>query len=130
MSVPIARAAGALLAIEAVGLLALAGWQVVALLGEDTMAAASAIALIVLTVVGAVAVAAFAGAVWTARSWGRSGGIVTQLLILAVAVGAVTGPYPQVGTALLLAAPALLGIGLLLAAARSAHRESPDPSGR
>ena len=46
-----------------------------------------------LTAVGAAAVLAFAVAIWRGQSWGRSGGIVTQLLILAVALGAVTGAY-------------------------------------
>lgn len=123
----IARFAAALIALEAVGLLALAGWQVVALSGADTMSPASAVALIVLTVLGAVAVGAFAGATWSDRSWGRSGGVVTQLLILAVAVGAVTGPYPHAGTALGLGLPALAGLVLLVLAAREANRAASAP---
>lgn len=121
MTPTFARASGVLLAAEALGLLALAGWQLVALLGADTASAVTAVALIVLTAVGAVAIAAFAWAAWTGRSWGRSGGIVTQLLILAVAFGALTGPYPHLGTALLLGVPAVAGVALLLAAAREAH---------
>jgi hypothetical protein len=117
----IARIAAALLALEAVGIAALAAWQVVALAGADTSDPVSAVALIVLTVIGAVAVAAFAGATWSGRSWGRSGGVVTQLLILAVAVGAVTGPYPHAGTAVALALPAVAGLMLLFLAAREAH---------
>ena len=61
----------------------------------DTDSIESAIALLVLTAVGAVAVLAFAVATWRGQSWGRSGGIVTQLLILAVALGAVTGAYAR-----------------------------------
>ncbi len=34
---------------------------------------------------------AFAVGIWRGWSWGRSGGIVTQLLIIAVAIGAMTG---------------------------------------
>ena len=52
----------------------------------DTDDAVSSIALIVLTAIGAVALAAFALAVWRGHSWGRSGGIVSQLLVIAVAL--------------------------------------------
>lgn len=118
----IARPAAVLLGAEAVGILALAGWELVALVSHDTADPVSAVALIVLTVIGAVAVAAFAAAVWAGRSWGRSGGIVTQLLILAVALGAVTGSYPQPGTAAALAIPAIIVFVLLVLAAREAQR--------
>jgi len=128
MARTLARVAAALLAVEALGVLALAGWQVVALAGADTSSSVSAIALIVLTVVGAAAVAAFAGATWSGRSWGRSGGVVTQLLILAVAGGALTGPFPHLGTALGLAVPAIAGLALLFAAARAAHPRGAEPS--
>ncbi len=57
---PIRLAAAALLGLEAFGILALAGWQVVALIGGDTDSVASSIALIVLTVIGAAIVGAFA----------------------------------------------------------------------
>lgn len=127
----IARVAAALLALEALGVLALAAWQVVALAGADTADPVTAVALIVLTIVGAAAVGAFAAAVWAGRSWGRSGGIVTQLLILAVALGAVTGEHPHLGVALALAMPALGGLVLLFLAARDAHaaEETPTPEG-
>ncbi|GAA3652760.1 histidine kinase [Microbacterium marinilacus] len=118
----VARIAAAVVALEAVGVLALAGWQIVALVGHDTTSAVSAIALIVLTVVGAAAIAAFAAATWAGRSWGRSGGIVTQLLVLAVAGGALTGAYPHLGTALALGVPALVALVLLFLAAREANR--------
>jgi hypothetical protein len=117
------RAATVVLAIEAVGLLALAGWQVVALTSGDTESAVSAVALIVLTVAGAAAVAAFAAATWRGASWGRSGGIVTQLLILAVALGAATGAYAHPLVGLALAVPAVVGFVLLVLAVRTAARE-------
>jgi hypothetical protein len=127
---PPARTASIVLAIEAVGILALAGWQVLALLAGDTESAVSAVALIVLTVIGAAAVGAFAGATWRGASWGRSGGVVAQLLILAVALGAATGAYahPLVGVAL--AIPAIVGlIALILAIRRAAKdREGSGPS--
>ena len=126
-----ARVAAALLALEAVALLALAGWQIVAMLGNDTASVATAIALVVLTLIGAVAVGAFAFAVLRDRSWGRSGGIVIQLLVLAVALGAVTGPAPSISFAVVIAVPAIAGLVVLFAAARraGARRRTDAPEG-
>lgn len=120
------RIAGFLLALEGIGLLVLVGWQVVALVDGDTGILTTALALLVLTIAGAAIVLAFAGATWRRISWGRSGGIVTQLLILAVALGAATGAYAQPFSALLLAVPAVVVLGTLIWATRtSAPREAP-----
>ncbi|MDT0115722.1 histidine kinase [Microbacterium sp. PRF11] len=124
---PVRLAAAVVLGLEAVGILALAGWQTVALIGGDTDSVVSSIALIVLTVIGAVAVGAFG--VSTARdvSAGRSGGIVTQLLILSVAIGAITGEWAAPGIAALIALPAVIGLVLLvLAVRRAAPRRRDD----
>lgn len=118
------RIAAVLLALEGVAIVALVIWQVWALSTGDTDTVESAIALIVLTAVGAVAVIAFALASWRGQSWGRSGGIVTQLLILAVALGAVTGAYADLVTGLALALPAVVTLVLLLLAVRAAGREA------
>ena len=116
------RVAAALVALEGLGVLALAAWQIVALFSGDTGSIESAIALVVLTVVGAAAVLAFAVATWREQSWGRSGAIVTQLLVLAVALGAATGAYADAGIALVLAVPAILVLVLLVLAVRHAGR--------
>ena len=100
------RLSAVLLGLEALALLVVAGWEIVA--------------LVVLTAVGAAAVAAFGVATVRGRSWGRSGGIVTQLLMLAVALGAVTGPAPAYGFALAVALPAVVGLVLLFTAVRRA----------
>ncbi|WP_295790569.1 histidine kinase [uncultured Microbacterium sp.] len=116
---PIRLAASALLGLEALGILALAGWQTVALIGGDTDSVVSSIALIVLTVIGAAIVGAFAVATARDVSAGRSGGIVTQLLILSVAIGAVTGEWASPGIAILIAVPAVIGLVLLVLAVRA-----------
>jgi len=121
-----ARTAAVLVGLEGIGLLALAAWQVVALTGGDTGSALSAIALIVLTVVGAVVVLAFAGGMLRGRSWGRSGAIVTQLLVLAVAVGAATGQYAHPLVGLALAVPAIVCLVLVVLAARRAAPRRDD----
>lgn len=118
--------AAAVLALEALGVLVLAGWQVVALAGGDTDSVTSSVALIVLTLIGAVAVAAFAVATARDVSAGRSGGIVTQLLILSVAIGAVTGEWASPGVAVLVALPAVVGLVLLVLAVRAAAPRRRD----
>jgi hypothetical protein len=114
------RAAALIVALEGAGIAALVIWQVIALTAGDTDSLASALALVVLTGVGAAAVIAFAVAIWRDQSWGRSGGVVTQLLILAVALGAVTGAYAHPSIGFALAAPALVALVLLVVAIRSA----------
>ncbi|GAA1467448.1 histidine kinase [Microbacterium thalassium] len=114
------RISAVLLWAEGVGILALAGWELLALLAGDTGSVDSSVALLVLTAVGAVGVVAFGVAVWRGRSWGRSGGIVTQLLILAVALGAATGAYADPAAAVALAVPAVLVFALLIVGARNA----------
>lgn len=119
---PSARIAAVLLALEAAAIIALVLWQVAALAAGDTESLESAIALVVLTAVGAVAVLAFAVATWRGQSWGCSGGIVVQLLILAVALGAVTGAYADAAAGLGLAVPAIVTLVVLVIAVRAAGR--------
>ncbi len=123
---PVRLLAAFVLGLEALGVVALAGWQVVALIGGDTDSPVSSIALIVLTVIGAAAIGAFAVATARDVSAGRSGGIVTQLLILSVALGAVTGEWAAPQTALLIAAPAVVGLILLVLAVRAAAPRRRD----
>ena len=118
------RIAAVLLALEGLAIVALDLWQVRALISGDTDSIESALALVVLTAVGSVAVFAFAVVTWRGQSWGRSGGIVTQLLILAVALGAVTGAYADPVTGLILAVPAIVTLVLLVLAVRAAGREA------
>lgn len=121
-STALAVTAAVIVAAEGVGLAALAVWEFIALVGGDTESALSSIALLVLTGVGAAIVLAFAAGIARGRSWARSGGIVTQLLILAVALGAATGQYAHPLTGLALAVPAVAGLVLLILVARAAGR--------
>lgn len=115
-----ARAAAVIVGIEGLGIAALLVWQIVALFSGDVASGVSAVALLVLTAIGAAAVLAFAVAIARGQSWGRSGGVVTQLLILAVAFGAITGAYAHPLVALALAVPAVVALVLLLASTRRA----------
>ena len=121
-----ARVAAILVGLEALAVFAIVAWQIAALAGGDTESATSAIALIVLTAAGAILLAAFAFAVWRGQSWGRSGGIVAQVLILAVALGAATGAYAHPTTGFALAIPAIATFVALVLAARAARPERDD----
>jgi hypothetical protein len=124
------KIAAVLVGLEGLALAGLTVREVVAIAGGDTDSVASALALLVLTLVGAAAVIAFAVAIWRGQSWGRSGGIVTQLLILAVALGAATGAFADPAVALALAAPAILTLVLLVLAVRDAGRAAREADGR
>lgn len=120
------RAAAAMLGIEAAALAVLAVWQVIELIVAETMSIATALALIAMTALGAVALGAFAAGVLAGRTWARSGGIVAQVLIFAVAVGSVTGPYPHWGIAAALAVPALVTAILLFSSPPRAESAAPS----
>jgi len=117
---PATRIASALLALEALVLVLLTGWQIVEMIAGEAASVTTSIALIVLTLIAAVGVAAFAFAVWTGRSWGRSGGIVAQVLIVAIAIGSVQGGAGHWGIALALAVPAVVTFVALIGSARGA----------
>jgi hypothetical protein len=123
-----ARFAAVLLALEGAALCVVLFREVVALLQGDTASIASSVALLVMTLVGAAALIAFAVAVWRGQSWGRSGGTVAQLLILAVAAGAATGAYADPLVALALAVPAIIVLILLMLATRRAARDAATGS--
>jgi hypothetical protein len=116
------RVAAVVVAVEGIALVALVFWQIVALVTGDTGVLTTALALLVLSAVFAAAVLGFAVAIWRGLTWGRSGGIVTQLLILAIALGAVTGEYAHPLVALALAAPAVLALLALVFAVRAEAR--------
>ncbi|MBA8816612.1 hypothetical protein FHX48_001685 [Microbacterium halimionae] len=124
----VTRTSATLLALEAFGLAMLTAWQVMAMLDGDTGAIATALALAVLTVIGAVALASFAVAVLRGGSWGRSGGIVAQLLILAVALGAATGEFAHPLVAVGIGLPALVTFIALVLVAWRAGRGGDAPS--
>jgi len=123
------RIAAVLVGLEGLGVAALTVREIIAIVVGDTGSIESAIALAVLTLLGAVAVLAFAIAIWRGQSWGRSGGIVTQLLILAVALGAATGAFADQTLALVLAVPAVIVLVLLVLAVRDAGRAARRQDG-
>ena len=114
----VSRIAFVLLGLEAVVLLGIAVWEIVALLGAGAGSVPSAVALIVMTLIASVGLGAFAWGVLSGRSWGRSGGVVAQLLIIAVAVGAATGAYAHPLIALAIGLPAAVTLVVLFLSSR------------
>jgi hypothetical protein len=112
------RAAAAVLAAEGVALLIFAAIEMVGLGAGDAASLPTAIALIVLTVIGAVGLLLFAWGTQVGRSWARSGGVVVQVLAVVLALAALTLQPITWAFVLGVGAPGLLGFVLLIASAR------------
>lgn len=120
----LALAAAAVLAAEGAALTVFALIELLGLGAGDAASLPMALALIVLTLIGAAALFAFAIGTRSGRSWARSGGLVFQVLAVALALASLTvqpisWPF-TVGVGL----PGALGFVLLLATTR-AENERP-----
>ncbi|PJJ61664.1 hypothetical protein CLV54_2612 [Compostimonas suwonensis] len=89
-------------------------WLLIELLTQEPTSLPTAVAILVLALLGAVFVLAAAIGSLRAASWIRGAAFVWQLIQIAIAVGCFQGVYaqPEVGWTLLV--PSLLGIVLLL----------------
>lgn len=114
----LALATAAVLAAEGA---VLAVFAVIEMVGLGAGAAASlptALALIVLTLLGAAALFAFAAGTRAGRSWARSGGVVFQVLAVALALASLTVQPVPWAFVLGVGLPGILGFALLIASAR------------
>jgi hypothetical protein len=110
------------LAAEGAALVVIAAVELFGLAEGDAASLPTAIALIVLTLVGAAALFAFARGVLTGRSWARSGGVVLQVLAVGLALASIgLQPVPW-AFVLAVGLPGIAGFVLLIASAR---REAP-----
>ncbi|MDT0156808.1 hypothetical protein Q9R19_04115 [Microbacterium sp. ARD32] len=110
--------AAVLLGLEGAALTAIGLSELLALGAGDASSMASGIALIVLTLLGAFALVAFAFGVLRRASWARSGGIVFQVLAIALALAAFSirpTPWPFV---LVLGIAGTAGLVALIATVR------------
>ncbi|WP_105567667.1 histidine kinase [Microbacterium halophytorum] len=121
---PIVRTAAALLGLEALALAAVAVWELAALFSAGAGYLPTALALIVMTLIGVAGLAAFSWAVHTGRSWGRSGGVVAQLLVIAVAIGTATGEFAHPLIAVAMGVPAAATLVVLFLASRAASGDA------
>src|SRR5690606_22754413 len=83
-----AALAAGVLALEGAALIVIALVELFALSAGDASSPASGVALIVLTLLGAAALIAFAAGTLRRASWARSGGILFQVLAIALALAA------------------------------------------
>ena len=102
-----------LLAAEAALLWAAVVWLILELLTDQPASLASALAILVLTVVAALWVSAIAVGTFRGRTWIRAAAVTWQLVQVFVAIGCFQGLYarPDLGWALLI--PSVLVIVLL-----------------
>ncbi len=122
----LARAAALVLALEGAALVIIALAELIGLGSGEASIVSTAIALAVLTLVGAVALISFGYGTLKGRSWARSGGVVLQILAVVIALANLTldpvNWFFVLGTGI----PGIIGLVLLLASARkeAEQRES------
>jgi hypothetical protein len=126
------RLLAVLLAAEALLVWAAVLWQVFELLTTEPTSLASALALLVISLLAAVWVSAIAASVLKHRGWIRGAALTWQLVQIAVAIGSFQGIYarPDIGWALLvpsLAVVILLFTPSVMAATGTARASDPDP---
>lgn len=114
----IALAAAAVLAAEAAALLVFAVIELVGLGAGDAASLPTAVALIALTLIGAAALVAFAIGVRSGKSWARSGGVVFQVLAVALALASLTLQPVSWAFTFGVGLPGLVGFVLLISSAR------------
>lgn len=115
----LALAAAAVLAVEGAALTVFALIELVGLGAGDAASLPTALALIVLTLIGAVALIAFAVGTRSGHSWARSGGVVLQVLAIALALASLTLQPIAWAFTLGVGLPALLCFVLLIASTRA-----------
>lgn len=120
-------AAMVLLTIEALLLLLMTLNEVQSLAAGEAEDGATGIALVVITLVCAIALGAFAVAVYAQRGWGRSGAVVAQLLIVLFGISALTANFetPMLGIVAI-----LLGGATLVCVLLSRAPDAPTPRER
>ncbi len=120
-----AMAAAVVLGAEGVALGVISFLELGALAAGQVTSTPAGVALVVLTVLGALALCAFAVGTLRRTSWARSGGIVFQVLGIALGLASLTlQPVPWLFT-LGVGATALVCLVLLIAAVR--HDGAGDP---
>lgn len=124
----LATAAAAVLALEGSVLVLLALIELFGLGAGDAASVPTAIALIALTLIGAAALFAFAVGTRRGHMWARSGGVVLQVLAIALALASLAVQPVIWAFVLGVGVPGLLGFILLIASSRKEAVREPDPS--
>lgn len=121
----VAFAAAMVLMAEGAALGVVSLLELFALSSGSATSTPTGVALVVLTLIGAAALVAFGFAVLKGRSWGRSGGILFQVIAVALALSSLSlQPVPWMFT-LALGIAGLAGLVLLILTARSEGAADP-----
>jgi len=125
---PATFAAG-VLALEGAALTVITLVELFALGSGDASSLASGVALIVLTMIGAAALFAFAFGTLRGASWARSGGVLFQVLAVALALASLgIQPTPWL-FALAIGGSGIVGLALLIAVVRRDGASDPRLQG-
>lgn len=114
--------AGVLVGAEGLIVAGITVWLVISLFTAPAESLISAAALMVLVAVGAVGVCAMSIGIFREQRWARSGGVVVQILVLAVALGAATDQFANTSLGLAIGLPALVTFVFIIAEVRSVGR--------
>ena len=114
--------AGVLVGAEALVVVGLTIWLGISLFTTPAFLLLSAIALFVLVLIGAIGVCAMTVGIFRGQRWARSGGVVVQILVLAVAFGAATDQFAHPELGLQIGIPAIVTLAVLIAEIRSVGR--------
>jgi hypothetical protein len=126
----VALAAAGLLVAEGIALGVVSLLELFALGGGGASSNSTAIALVVLTMIGAAALVAFGFGVLRGMSWGRSGGILLQVIAVALALSTLSlQPVPWLFT-LGIGLAGLVGFVLLILTARREGASDPRAHAR
>jgi hypothetical protein len=121
---PAAFAAG-VLALEGAALAVITLIELFALGSGDASSLASGVALIVLTLIGTAALFAFAVGTLRGASWARSGGILFQVLGIALALASLSIQPTPWFFALVIGGAGVVGLALLIAVTRRDGASDP-----
>jgi hypothetical protein len=120
----------ALLALEALALWLVAGWELIELLTQPAASEAGAIALLVLVIIAATWVSAIAVNVLRSRGWIRGAAVTWQVVQVAVGIGFLQGVDANIGLGLALIIPSILVVGLLFTPSVLAATGAKDAGAR
>jgi hypothetical protein len=115
-------------AVELAGLLLLTVVLLLEVLTDRATSVATALALVVLAAVAALVLGAVLVGLWRGRAWVRAAGVVFQVLLFAIGVGALQGAFanPEWGWPLVIVA--VLGFALFVVRPTAAWLRSRDPA--
>lgn len=127
----LAKLAAAVLMLEAIGVGVVVAIEAAGLFSGEASSEMTAIGLVGLTAVAALALAFFSINVARGKSWARSGGVVLHALAVIIAIGALTVELPSPAFAATIGIPGVIGLVLLIMSERAEgppRKPQPKPT--